>query len=138
MDLTITSVDYCPPELHDQTPIKVRLLRELPGDDRPDYWLGELRNSISWIDNNIERTITHIIVAARWEGTQIEPKAENLPVGIAYVIDQSLLNDQKLDFEKCRYVAIGLSSVSNGSASVKPLKHILAGRIGRFFGVGNQ
>ena len=40
MQLTITSVDYAPEELDEQIPIVAELLRELPGDDRPNYWLA--------------------------------------------------------------------------------------------------
>jgi len=46
MELTITGVDYAPEELDEQTPLVVKLLREMPGDDRPDYWLGELKTPI--------------------------------------------------------------------------------------------
>ena len=46
MKLTITTVDYAPGELYDQTPIVVKLLRQLPGPDRPDYWLGETERPI--------------------------------------------------------------------------------------------
>ena len=91
MELTITGVEYSPVELDEQIPLVVTLLREMPGDDRPDYWLGELKTPIMWIDKNHERKITHIILAARWKGTRIEPNVKNLPVGIAYVTDASLL-----------------------------------------------
>ena len=93
MELTITGVDFAPDDLYEQTPFVVDLLRELPGDDRPDYWLGELRTPIRWLQDDHEREITHLILAARWEGTRIEPGVKNLPVGIAYVTDQSVLNE---------------------------------------------
>jgi hypothetical protein len=111
MELTITSVDYAPDELYDQTPLIVTLLKEMPGDDRPDYWLGEVKTPISWIHDNHERKITHLILAARWEGTRIEPNVKDLPLGIAYVTDASLIDDLGLDFKKCSYVAIGLAQV---------------------------
>jgi restriction system protein len=40
MQLTITSIDYALEDLYDQVPIVVDLIRQLPGDDRPDYWIG--------------------------------------------------------------------------------------------------
>lgn len=113
--LTITDVDHAPEELHDQMPLVVELLRELPGDDRPDYWLGRLRTPIRWLHEGRERRITHLVLAARWEGTRIEPGVESLPVGIAYVVDESLVDDSRLDFAKCVYVAIGTSHDTGGS-----------------------
>jgi len=138
VQLTISTVDYAPEELHEQTPLVVDLLRELPGDDRPDYWLGAARTPIRWIHESLERQITHLVLAARWEGTRIEPGANDLPVGIAFVTDQSLLDDQRLDFSKCAYVAIGLSTETGGGHSVGRPRALLAGTIGRFFGTGNQ
>jgi hypothetical protein len=112
----IESVDYAPAELYEQCPITVELIREIPGPDRSDYWLGEVRTPIEWIKEN--REITHVILAARWEGTRIEAKATNLPVGIAYVTDETLLSDSKLTFDKCAYVAIGLSHVEGAVESI--------------------
>jgi hypothetical protein len=96
MKLTITDVDYAPGELNDQVPIEVELLKIMPGPDRPDYWLGKVKAPIKWLDNNIEKNISHVIVAARWAGTQLDRNFKNLPVGIAYVTDSSLLEDEKL------------------------------------------
>ena len=137
MELTITSVDYAPEELHEQVPIVVRLLKELPGDDRPDYWLGELLTPIRWRVENKEREVTHVILAARWVGTRIEPGVKDLPVGIAYVTDSSLLKDTRLNFQKCAYTAIGFSYESSGGTAPSKTESILAGTIGRLFGVGN-
>jgi hypothetical protein len=137
MQLTITGVDYAPVELEEQVPIIVDLIRELPGTDRPDYWLGQVQKPIRWLKDNHEIFISHVIVAARWVGTQIAPGAKDLPVGIAYVTDQTLLSDSKLDFSKCSYVAIGFSHETGGGNSPKPTKNILSGLIGRGFGLGS-
>ena len=136
MQLTISSVDYAPEALYEQTPIVVDLVRQIPGDDRPDYWLGVVQRPIRYIKDNHERSITHLILAARWAGTQISPGAEQLPVGIAFVTDSTLLDDAKLDFRKCDYVAIGILSATPGGRTVQPLTSTLAGRIGRAFGLG--
>ena len=136
MELHVTSVDYAPEELHDQVPLVFELLREIPGSDRPDYWIGRCKKPIQWIDGNKE--ITHVVIAARWEGTRIEPHAENLPIGISYVTDDSVLTDEVLDFDKCSYVAIGISHETAGDPPPKKHEGILAGTIGRFFGKGNQ
>ena len=138
MQLTIVSVDYAPEELHEQTPIIIDLVREIPGTDRPDYWLGELDKPIKWIDENREREISHVILAARWEGTRIESGAKDLSVGIAYVVDESLINDATLDFAKCRYVAIGISHETSDGSPIIESKNISSGTIGKFFGTGSQ
>lgn len=138
MELTITSVDYAPAELHEQTPLVVTLLREIPGEDRPDYWLGEMRKPIRWSHENCDKKITHVVLAARWKGTRIEPNVQNLPVGIAYVTDQSVLSDSKLQFGKCSYVAIGIAHETGGGEPIEENKNILAGTIGKFFGMGDK
>ena len=107
--LSITSVDLGPEELKGQTPLLIELLRELPGPDRPDYWLGRAVNPIRWIEGSVERQISHVVVAARLPNTRIESCVENLPVGIAFVIDMSQLEDEALDFAKCKYIAIGVA-----------------------------
>ncbi len=139
MELHVTGVDYAPEELYEQVPLVFELLREVPGKDRPDYWIGKCKSPLRWIDNNIEKKIDYVVVAARWEGTRIEPGAENLPIGISYIIDESVLTDKTLDFDKCRYVAIGVSHETTGGPSHhKRRDGILAGTIGKFFGKGNQ
>jgi hypothetical protein len=112
------------------------MLRQLPGPDRVDYWLGRLETPIRWLDNNIERWITHMVLAARWEGTRIEPGVEHLPVGIAYVTDDSLLEDNEVTFEKCKYVAIGISTETEGGRQPRQLTKIISGSIGKAFGTG--
>lgn len=138
MELTIVDVDYAPAELYDQCPIIVKLIREIPGPDRPDYWLGEPKVPIKWIKDNFERRVNYIVLASRWENTRIEPNAKNLPVGIAYVTDETLLDDSRLIFDKCTYVAIGFSHVGDVVESMTNTNKILSGRIGKFFGTGNQ
>ena len=137
MELQVTSVNYAPEELYDQVPLVFELLREVPGSDRPDYWIGKCKNPIQWIDQNVEKAITHVVIAARLEGTRIEPRAESLPIGISYVIDDSVLTDETLDFAKCHYVAIGVShETSGGQPPPKNDELIFAGTISKIFGKG--
>lgn len=136
--MTISSVDYAPEELYEQVPIVIDLLRQIPGDDRPDYWLGKTTKPIRWIKDNVEQTITHVVLAARWVGTQIEPGAQHLPVGIAYVTDLTAIDDTHLDLKKCAYVAIGVSSETSVGKETKPLTSIIAGNIVRLFGLGTK
>jgi hypothetical protein len=138
MELTIESVDYAPAELYGQCPIVVELIREIPGPDRPDYWLGKVKTPIKWSKENEERQIVYLVLAARWEGTRIEAAAANLPVGIAYVTDETLLEDPRLTFDKCAYIAIGLSHVEGAVEPIPKTWNILSGTIGRLFGTGNQ
>lgn len=133
MKLTITSVDYAPEELHGQVPIELELVKIMPGPDRPDYWLGKTEIPIRWLDNNIEKHISHVIVSARWAGTQIDSNFKNLPIGIAYVTDVSLLEDEKVNFNKIKYIAIGMSSVGDGT--LEKLEHIISGNIAPSFGL---
>jgi hypothetical protein len=116
MQLTVTSVDCCPLELNDQVPFKVKLLRVVPGPDRPNYWLGEMVKQLRWIDENHKKWVEHVAVCSRWQGTQIVPLAQNLPINIAYIVDPSLLTDRSLEFSKCRYVAIGVAHETGGMA----------------------
>ncbi len=124
MEFTITGVDYEPPELVEQLPIRVTLIRAIAGPDRPDYWIGAVAQPIHWVDKSQERVVTHVILAARHVGGTIEAGVRDLSVGIAYVTDPSLLSDVTLDLSKCEYVAIGVghdSGLDMSSAAVGPL-----------------
>ena len=50
--------------------------------------------------------ISHLVVASRYSGTQIEPHVRRITLGVAYVTDESLLQDSVLSFAKIKYVAI--------------------------------
>jgi hypothetical protein len=138
MRITVTTVDHAPQELRDQLPLVIDLLREIPGDDRPDYWLGKVQRPIGWLVENLPRQVTHVVVAARWEGIRIEPGVESLPVGIAYVTDPSVLADDRLDFTKCSYVTIGLCTETSRGNDPQPSDGILRVTIARAFGTGNR
>ena len=116
MKIKITSVDFAPDELYDQTPLDAVLLRQIVGPDRPDYWLATLSNPIHWRQNGIETSVEHLVLAARYEGTKISSGMKSLMVGIAYVTDETLLEDSSLTFEKCEYVAIGSATDTTDDA----------------------
>jgi hypothetical protein len=107
MKINVPSVDYAPTELKGQTPIQLELLKKIPGSGCPDYWLAVAGQPIRWLREGQEARVSHIIISARWQGTQIGPGMNQLPIGIAYVTDSSLLDHSFLDFKKCAYVAIG-------------------------------
>ena len=138
MRLTIASVDYAPQALDEQAPFSMELLREIPGPDRPDYWLARLEKPLRWIRLDHEVEVNHIVLAARWAGTRIEPGVQHFPVGIAFVTDPSLLEDARFEFSKAEYVAIGIAEDTTDGRPHEPLKSILAGNIGRSFGKGSS
>jgi hypothetical protein len=117
MRLTISDVDYAPADLGPQTPLTVDLIRELPGPDRPDYWLGRLIKPLRWNRDGEGREVTHLVLAARLQGTRIG-RDRQLPVGIAYVTDPTLLQDARVDFGKCSYVAIGMAREDGSSRRI--------------------
>lgn len=107
-DFAIASVDYEPEDLAAQIPCRGTLLREIPGPDGRDYWLASLASPISWKDGSEARSINFLVVSPRYAGERIHvPFPSRVTIGIAFVIDESVLNDRQLDFDKCRYVAIG-------------------------------
>jgi hypothetical protein len=103
-------VDYAPDDLYDQAPFAATLIRKLPGPDRADYWLARVEPVLKWRTAHDEKLVTHVVLAARWEGTAIGPGVSHLPVNIAYVVDQSVLLDERLDLRKTTYVAIGTAN----------------------------
>jgi hypothetical protein len=136
MELTITDVDYAPPELNEQVPFKIKLLHMLPGQDRPDYWLGKLLKPLVWLKDNHCIQVEYVVVCARWQGTQIELSVQHLPVGIAYVTDHSQVTADTLDFAKCHYVAIGLAHETSTQRAPTGPTPIQAGTIGGAFSKG--
>ena len=138
MKLTISSVDYAPKELDEQTPFTVTLLREIPGRDRADYWLGVLDTPLRWNHENQDRVIAHVVLAARWQDTRIEPGAKRLHVNIAYVTDESLLDDKALAFSKCAYVAIGTCDDTSNETVAPSVTSIVGGKIARIFRKSDQ
>src|SRR5262245_55257795 len=100
MRMRITALDHAPDDLEAQTPFEAVLMREVPGPDRPDYWLAALRRPLRWVRSDIETKVTHVVLAARWKGTQIGRGMFSLPVKILYVVDASALDDDVLDSRK--------------------------------------
>ena len=107
MRFRLVDVDSAPDDLAPQTPAEGVLLRSIPGPDRPDYWLARLDRPLQWSDEGTEHAIDHLVLAARLQGQSIGAGVEPLTVGVAYVVDPTLLSDAALTFAKIRYVAIG-------------------------------
>ena len=115
VNIVIKSVDHAPDDLGTQTPLRGRLLRTIAGHNRSNCWLVELRTPVSWTTDGATRTIRHLVVWARWQGTSIGPGAA-LPVGIAYVIDDSIFQSTSFDSAQAEYVAIGFAKVGWSSS----------------------
>jgi hypothetical protein len=109
MKVLVRSIDTGPTDLEHQLPFQATLLREIAGRDRPDYWLAQLDAPLRWAQPERHYEITHIILATRAVDDRITADMRNTGVGIAYVIDMTLLQDEQIDFSKCSYVAIGFA-----------------------------
>jgi hypothetical protein len=103
----LIDVDAAPDDLYDQVPCDGVLVRQIAGPDRPDYWIARLAVPLRWSDDGTARVVDHLVLAARLQGQSIDAGVEPLTVGIAYVVDPSLLSDTTVTFAKIRYVAIG-------------------------------
>ena len=111
MRFKISSVDHEPDDLASQIPVRGRLLRQIAGPDRPDYWLAELGRPLSWLTEDGTRIIRHLVLKARWADTAIQPGAK-IPVGICYVIDDAVLSASSFRSAQAVYVAIGMVKVA--------------------------
>jgi hypothetical protein len=100
--LKISEADLAPDDLNDQLPFSCRLIRQISGPDRPDYWIAQLEKPIIWG----KKTVNYIVIAPRFIGVVIKKGMGRIVLGVAYVIDESLLTDARLDFGKCEYTAI--------------------------------
>lgn len=115
-----------PAELTSQLPLRGELAGVIPGPDRPDYCLVVLDRPIAFeppedfdrdrirqsaidqmaLDLDDVLPIGTLVVAARQTGLQISPTMVDLVVNIAYVLDESVLTDELLEFDKVHFVAI--------------------------------
>ena len=115
-----------PTELTSQLPLRGELAGVIPGPDRPDYCLVVLDRPIEFeppedfdrdrirqsaidqmaLDLDDGLPIGTLVVAARQTGTQISPTMVDLVVNNAYVLDESVLTDELLEFDKVHFAAI--------------------------------
>ena len=123
--VVIDRFDNEPPELAGRVPVYGDLLRVLPGSDRPDYCLVVLEDPIPFLpptgfDWSITQPEFHatradgipflwvnaVIICSRIVGEQISPAMRDLQVNVAYVVDNTLGRDERLDFAKVHFAAI--------------------------------
>jgi len=121
MELIVRGLAFKSGARSDAGELSVTLLRELHGPDRPDYWLGALSQPVHWVSEaGGSFEVTHIVLASQWEGTRVRAGVTRLPVGIAYVLDPSLLDDEQLDVSKISYVATGVADDADSGRSESP------------------
>ena len=115
MKFRIRSVDHEPDDLPAQLPLRGRLLRTIGGPPRrPEYWLAELDDPVTWRQDEVTRPIRHVILTGRWEGGSIGPGAK-LPVNIWYVLDDAVLRADSFDESQATFAAIGMARVRRRS-----------------------
>ncbi|MEH3142847.1 MAG: hypothetical protein PGN37_22335 [Mycobacterium kyogaense] len=127
--LTIDSVDwdqsggglpYAVPELQIQLPITGKVIRQIPGPDRSDYFFVRLEKPIKfhpgagfdWTRTQSEFRgqdqdgsflwIYAGVVCSLFTGTQLHAGMRQLPVRLALVVDNTLGRDETLSFEEVR------------------------------------
>ncbi|MTI86849.1 MAG: hypothetical protein FH748_02650 [Balneolaceae bacterium] len=111
--IEISRLKKGPKELAYQLPITAKVIQRLPGKDRPDYFLAKLENNLVWKAHPEmkPKEITHLVLCTKYKEHHIDPEMNDVLIAIAYVIDESLLNENTLNFNKCKYIALGEASV---------------------------
>jgi hypothetical protein len=113
-------------ELRQQLPVTARLCRQIAGPDRPDYALAVLERPIKYhptdefdwgrcqsgfLGEDVTGrflSIPAVIIASLMAGTQMHAGMKEFPVRLAYVIDNTLGHDERLDFAKCDYISYAM------------------------------
>lgn len=129
--LRIDRIDVGPADLAPQLPAQARLLRQAPGPDRPDYFFAVLDEAITYRttltaltesgvdpdaadpqliriddDGTVDLRIFGIVFAARIAGESPHAGMKEFPVTLAYVIDNTAMRDEVIDFSKLIYAAV--------------------------------
>lgn len=137
--LRIDRIDLGPGDLPPQLPAEARLLRQIAGADRPDYFFAVLDEAIAYRttlsamqklgvdpgaadpqliklndDGTVDLRVFAIAFAARNVGESPHVGMKELPVSLAYVVDNSALRDETLDLSKLIYVAVAFISDIDG------------------------
>jgi len=115
-------------EFRTQLPVAATLWRWIPGPDRPDYALAELKQPIKYHPTDAFNwtrpradfighddagrfvAIYLVAIASLMEGTQIHRGMKGFPVRLAYAIDNTVGRDEQLDFAKCDCISYAVIS----------------------------
>lgn len=131
----IDGIDVGPDDLPAQLPREGALLRQVPGPDRPDYFLGVLDAPLTYRttldalrengvdpasadprliriedDGTVELGVFGVCFAARIVGQAPHAGMRDFPVMLAYVVDNSVMRDETIDFSKLVYSAVAFLS----------------------------
>lgn len=110
--IEITSIEKGPKELELQLPINAEAIKELQGKDRPDYILAKLESAIWWVnkEKEINKEIDFVVLCAKFKGQTVDSNMKDMTIALAYVIDNSIADDDVLNFKKCKYIAVATAS----------------------------
>lgn len=100
--LQLIDCDYAPKDMEEQLPISCQLIRMITGNDRSDYWLAKCKCPVKYG----ETIVNYLVLAPRFVGPKIEQGMGSIVINVAYVINESIIEDSTLNFDKCEYVAI--------------------------------
>ncbi len=121
----ITRLDTGPEEFAAVLPLRARVIRVMPGSDRPDYVLCYVERAIPFrppagfeLSRAQPETVVRdargeliavqgLVICTRLVGDSFRAGMKDLAINIAYVIDTSLTRDAQVDFGKLEFVAIG-------------------------------
>ena len=106
----ITRLDTGPEELAAALPLRARVIRVMPGSDRPDYVLCYAERAIPFRPQDARGeliAVQGLVICTRMVGDSFRSGMKDLLINIAYVIDTSLTRDPQLDLGKLRFAAIG-------------------------------
>ncbi|ADG97281.1 hypothetical protein Srot_0802 [Segniliparus rotundus DSM 44985] len=136
---TITDYDEVIPGLDPgDLPVDAKLMREIPGSDRPDYVLAFLQKPLKYRTSDtavLGRAqaeflgedgdgafvrIYAVVVASRIAGMQLHKGMRAFPVNIALVIDNTLSQDEEVDFSKLKAAGIVLVDDWQDEAAPEP------------------
>jgi hypothetical protein len=121
----ITRLDTGPDEFAAVLPLRARVIRVMPGSDRPDYVLCYAERPIPFRppagfelsrvhpDSVVQDArgeliaVQGLVICTRMVGDSFRGGMKDLPINMAYVIDTSLTRDTQVDFAKVEFAAIG-------------------------------
>ncbi|WBU37345.1 hypothetical protein [Homoserinibacter sp. YIM 151385] len=130
----VTRVELGPDDLQSQVPLTAELHRFMPGPDRPDYALAVVKDHPIRFkttqavlvgagvnvaaadpqlytlheDGTVDLQVWAVVVTPRVAGERLYQGMKDLAVGIAYVVDNTLMRDERLDFSKVFYAAVAV------------------------------
>ena len=101
MKFKLKTVDSGEAFLQNQLPANVVIIRQIPGHDTDNYWLAKLDEAIVRND----KKICYLIVCTVFEDEVLTCVGrKNIGLNVARIIDESILYDDFMDFEKAYHI----------------------------------